>query len=197
MPPRSQQFQSKIAEAEWPKVLEMLGQEHSLAHIARVYGVSPHVVKRVKERAPKRLHVPEPLSLREYPGHISPDEWSIILKRIDQGETFEHVARAYGVAPITIRRIEKCARATLGAPERPPFRHWLVPPSEWPTIVARLEQGATQRQLAKEYGVSPSTIKVVNRTARMRNGTDTGIPAQKTSQANGPTGVEKKEDGQP
>lgn len=168
LPPRPRPSQWKIPESEWPMVLQQIEQGISLSQIGRTYGVSRKAVKRVEEAARQRLHVPEQPSLLSYPGKIAPTDWPALLERIDQGETFEQLAQAYGVAPITLRRVEKMARKALGVPERPRYRHWQIQPSEWPTIVERIDQGASQRQLAKEYGVSPSTIKVVNRTARLK-----------------------------
>jgi transposase len=169
LPPRPRPSQWKIPEAEWPAVLQQIEQGCSLSQIGREYGVSRKAVRRVVHAARERLQVPEPPDVPSSPGHIAPAEWTSVLARIDQGETHEHIASEYGVAEVTIRRVEKRARKALGAEERPRYRHWSIQPSEWPTIVARIDQGVSQRQLAKEYGVSPSTIKVVNRTARLRH----------------------------
>ena len=169
LPPRPRPSRWKIPEAEWPAVLQQIEQGCSLSQIGRECGVSRKAVRRVVHAARERLQVPEPPDVPTYPGHIAPTEWATLLARIDQGETHERIAGDYGVAEATIRRVEKLARKALGAGERPRYRHWGIQPSEWPTIVSRIDQGVSQRQLAKEYRVSPSTIKVVNRTARLRH----------------------------
>ena len=48
-------------------------------------------------------------------------------------------------------------------PEHP---RWKIPPSEWPTVLRRVEQGEPLRKLAAEYTVSYETIRRVVRAAR-------------------------------
>src|SRR6266516_1903708 len=48
-------------------------------------------------------------------------------------------------------------------PEHP---RWKIPPSEWPTMLRRVEQGEPLRKLAAEYTVSYETIRRVVRAAR-------------------------------
>ena len=48
-------------------------------------------------------------------------------------------------------------------PEHP---RWKIPPSEWPTVLRRVEQGEPLRKIAAEYTVSYETIRRVVRAAR-------------------------------
>ncbi len=48
-------------------------------------------------------------------------------------------------------------------PEHP---HWKIPPSEWPTVLRRVDQGEPLRKIAREYTVSHETIRRVVRAAR-------------------------------
>jgi hypothetical protein len=44
---------------------------------------------------------------------------------------------------------------------------WKIPPSEWPTVVARIEQNHEPlRQVARDYGVSYEAIRRVLKAAR-------------------------------
>lgn len=168
LPPRPRPSQWKIPEAEWLAVLQQIEQGVSLSQIGKAYGVSRKAVKRVEQAARQRLQVEAHSSTPSYPGNILPNAWPELLERIDRGEAFAELASVYAVSPITLRRVEKVARQALGMPERPRYRHWQIQPSQWPAIVARLDQGVSQRQLAREYGVSPSTIKAVKRAARLQ-----------------------------
>ena len=150
-------------------MLKRREQGVSQEQISQQYGVSRSAVKRVEQAARQRYQKPVPAIGPSYPGKIDPEEWDLLLDRIDQGETFEQLAVVYGVSPVTLRRLEKVARQALERLERPRYRRWQIPPSQWPTILARIEQGVSQRQLAREYGVSPSTIKAVNRAARLQS----------------------------
>jgi hypothetical protein len=49
-------------------------------------------------------------------------------------------------------------------PEHP---HWKIPPSEWPAVLRRVEQGEPLRKIAREYTVSYETIRRVIRAARL------------------------------
>ena len=44
--------------------------------------------------------------------------------------------------------------------------HWKIPPSEWPTVLHRVDQGESLRRIAAEYTVSYETIRRVIRAAR-------------------------------
>ena len=48
-------------------------------------------------------------------------------------------------------------------PEHP---RWKIPPSEWPTVLRRVEQGEPLRKIAGEYTVSYETIRRVIRVTR-------------------------------
>jgi transposase len=187
LPPRPRPSQWKIPEAEWPVVLQQIEQGVSLSQIGKAYGVSRKAVKRVAQAARQRLQVEMHSSTPSYPGNISPAAWPELLERIDRGETFAELASVYGVAPITLRRVEKIARQALGMPERPRYRHWQIQPSEWPAIVTRIDQGVSQRQLAKEYGVSSSTIKVVYRTACLKQEEACGLTLSGREEAKKPS----------
>jgi hypothetical protein len=43
--------------------------------------------------------------------------------------------------------------------------HWRIPASQWPTILRRVEQGESLRQMGRQYGVSYETIRRVLRAA--------------------------------
>jgi uncharacterized protein (DUF433 family) len=45
---------------------------------------------------------------------------------------------------------------------------WKIPPSEWGTVLQRVEQGEPLRQVAHEYGVSYEAVRRVLRAARRR-----------------------------
>ena len=45
---------------------------------------------------------------------------------------------------------------------------WKIPPSEWPTVPRRVEQGESLRQIGREYGVSYEAVRRVIRVARHR-----------------------------
>lgn len=46
--------------------------------------------------------------------------------------------------------------------------HWKIPPSEWPKVLRRVEQGVSLRQLGREYGISYEAVRRILRAARRR-----------------------------
>jgi Homeodomain-like domain len=48
------------------------------------------------------------------------------------------------------------------------YPHWKIPPSEWPTVLRRVEQGEPLRKIARAYHVSYETIRRVLRAARLQ-----------------------------
>jgi uncharacterized protein (DUF433 family) len=46
-----------------------------------------------------------------------------------------------------------------------PDPRWKIPPSEWGTVVQRVEQGEPLRQVAHDYGVSYEAVRRVLRAA--------------------------------
>ncbi len=50
----------------------------------------------------------------------------------------------------------------------PDDHHWKIPPSEWPTVLRRIDQGESLRKVARDYGVSYEAVRRVIRTARQR-----------------------------
>lgn len=52
-----------------------------------------------------------------------------------------------------------------------------IDPSEWPQLLQRREQGATQAEIAREYGVSQGTVsQILKRVRAERNGDDVAEP---------------------
>jgi hypothetical protein len=49
-----------------------------------------------------------------------------------------------------------------------PDPRWKIPPSEWGTVVHRVEQEEPLRQVAHDYGVSYEAVRRVLRAARRR-----------------------------
>jgi hypothetical protein len=49
-----------------------------------------------------------------------------------------------------------------------PDPRWKIPPSEWGTVVHRVEQGEPLRQVAHDYGVSYEAVRPVLRAAHRR-----------------------------
>jgi len=49
-----------------------------------------------------------------------------------------------------------------------PDPRWKIPPSEWGTVVHRVEQREPLRQVAHDYGVSYEAVRRVLRAARRR-----------------------------
>ncbi|MFL5657846.1 MAG: helix-turn-helix domain-containing protein [Ktedonobacteraceae bacterium] len=49
----------------------------------------------------------------------------------------------------------------------PDQSHWKISPSEWPTVLRRLDQGESLRTLAREFTVSHETVRRVVRAARL------------------------------
>ena len=49
-----------------------------------------------------------------------------------------------------------------------PDPRWKIPPSEWATVLQRVEQGEPLRSIAREYGVSYEAVRRVLRAARHR-----------------------------
>lgn len=47
---------------------------------------------------------------------------------------------------------------------------WKIPASEWSSILQRIDQGETLRQVAREYGVSYEAVRRVVRAARSQSG---------------------------
>ena len=45
---------------------------------------------------------------------------------------------------------------------------WKIPPSEWATVLQRVEQGEPLRHIARDYGVSYEAVRRVLRAARRR-----------------------------
>ena len=45
----------------------------------------------------------------------------------------------------------------------PDHPQWKIPPSEWPTVLAQIDQGESLRQVAKDYGVPYEAIRRVLR----------------------------------
>src|SRR6266487_883742 len=43
---------------------------------------------------------------------------------------------------------------------------WKIPPSEWATVLQRIEQGEPLRHIARDYGVSYEAVRRVLRAAR-------------------------------
>ena len=81
---------------------------------------------------------------------ISPTQWPMLLHRIEQGTPLRELAREYDVTWATIRRVEQIGRRLFDLPDRPPVEQWKIPREQWPDIVNRVEQGASQMQLARE-----------------------------------------------
>jgi len=48
-------------------------------------------------------------------------------------------------------------------PENP---QWKIPPSEWPTVLRRIDQGEPLRQVARDYDVSYEAVRRVVRATR-------------------------------
>lgn len=44
--------------------------------------------------------------------------------------------------------------------------HWKIPPTEWPSVLSRIDQGETLRKVARDYGVSYEVVRRVIRAAR-------------------------------
>jgi Mor family transcriptional regulator len=80
------------------------------------------------------------------------------LQRIEQGTSLRELAQEYGVTWRTIRHAEQVGRRLFDLPDRPLVEQWKIPREQWPGIVSRVEQGASQMQLAREYGVAKTTI---------------------------------------
>jgi len=85
---------------------------------------------------------------------ISPTQWPTLLHRIEQGTPLRDLAQEYEVTWATIRRVELVGRRLFDLPDRPPVEQWNIPRELWPDIVSRVEQGASQMQVAREYGVN-------------------------------------------
>ena len=49
-----------------------------------------------------------------------------------------------------------------------PDPRWKIPPSEWATVLQRVEQGEPLRHIARDYGVSYEAVRRVLRAARHR-----------------------------
>ena len=49
-----------------------------------------------------------------------------------------------------------------------PDPRWKIPPSAWPTVLQRVEQGEPLRHIALDYGVSYEAVRRVLRAARRR-----------------------------
>jgi hypothetical protein len=59
----------------------------------------------------------------------------------------------------------------LSLPDHPqtvPDPRWKIPPSEWGTVLQRVEQGEPLRHIARDYGVSYEAVRRVLRAARLR-----------------------------
>ena len=72
------------------------------------------------------------------------------------GDPFEHAL----TDPLVVSRPQRHP-----GPEHP---HWKIPPSEWPTVVRRIELGEPLRTVAEDYHVSYETIRRVIRAAHRR-----------------------------
>jgi hypothetical protein len=59
-------------------------------------------------------------------------------------------------------------RAASGIQRRPgpDNPQWKIPRSEWPTVLRRVGQGETYRQIASYYGVSYEAVRRVVKAAR-------------------------------
>jgi len=55
-----------------------------------------------------------------------------------------------------------------GHPQAAPDPRWKIPPSEWATVLQRVEQGEPLRHIARDYGVSYEAVRRVLRAARRR-----------------------------
>ena len=55
-----------------------------------------------------------------------------------------------------------------GHPQAVPDPRWKIPPSEWGTVLQRVEQGEPLRRIARDYGVSYEAVRRVLRAARRR-----------------------------
>lgn len=155
-------FRSKIPETEWKQLLQQRDQGISLAPLAQISEVAPSTVRRTEQAARQQLQ--RAVRSVQTPGHIAPTEWPAILAHLDQGGTFAQLARRYHVSARTIQRIEALARAQEGAQPRASFRRWCLPSSEWPTILAYVEQGVSRTHLAEMYHISLPTIRKVLQT---------------------------------
>lgn len=63
----------------------------------------------------------------------------------------------------------------LPLPQRcpgPDNPQWKIPPSEWPTVLRRIDQGEPLRQVARDYGVSYEAVRRVVQAA-LKRGLDT------------------------
>ena len=43
---------------------------------------------------------------------------------------------------------------------------WKIPPSEWPTVLRRIERGESLRKVARDYNISYEAVRRVIRLAR-------------------------------
>jgi hypothetical protein len=77
---------------------------------------------------------------------------SVPLHNIGDG-VFEHAL----TDPLVVSRPQR-----LWATDDP---HWKIPPPQWPTVLRRVEQGESLRQMGRQYGVSYETIRRVLRAA--------------------------------
>jgi DNA invertase Pin-like site-specific DNA recombinase len=153
----------KIPEAAWETLLRRMEQGASLAHLAQEYQVSASTVRRTAQVAREKLQ--QPAQQVQMPGKIAQTEWAGMLARLDRGETQAQVAHSYHVSARTIRRIETLARAQGIALPRLSSRRWRIPPVEWPTLLARIQEGVSRKQIAEIYGVSLPTLRKVYQAA--------------------------------
>jgi uncharacterized protein (DUF433 family) len=153
----------KIPPSEWPFILDRIGQGESLSSIATNYGVSYATIRHAEKAARQAYHAPERISSQ---WKIEQSHWAQIINRIDQGESLSQIARSYGVSKTTIQRVEKAARLLLQLPERGPRFRCNIPPSEWPRILHRIDQGESFRYIALDYQISETSIRRIEQDAR-------------------------------
>jgi hypothetical protein len=55
-----------------------------------------------------------------------------------------------------------------GHPHAVPDPRWKIPPSEWSSVLQRVEQGEPLRHIGRDYDVSYEAIRLVLRAARRR-----------------------------
>jgi hypothetical protein len=53
-------------------------------------------------------------------------------------------------------------------PQAVPDPRWKIPPSEWATVLQRVDQGEPLRHIARDYGVSYEAVRRVLGAARRR-----------------------------
>lgn len=146
------------------EIFDRIRNDERVVDIARRYDVSTATIYKYAREA--GLSVPELRPAKEMPPpkassrKIDPDQYPVIFERVKAGESPRLIAKDYGVSESGLRNI--MARFNVesqGLPRSSPRLKKLDDVADLDRVRERAVQGGTRKEIAKDLGVSLSTLK--------------------------------------